>query len=364
MPIHEESFRIGVGRYLQGAGIVSRLGEEVARFGSSPLIIAGKTAFEIAGERVEQSLRETAEKTRVIIHTGTCNDERATEIAEEAKRDGFDVIIGVGGGVIMDFTKLTAHFAGLPVLLVPTSSATCACYTPLSVRYTPEGNTVGSKHYPNEVNGVLADTEIIATQPVRLLLSGVFDAIAKYVEIRHRFKGDIDAEYPIGLDYAYALAQQTYRFLLEKTSVAIEDMQAGRFTKELENLFFTTIAATGVVSGIARGSNQSALGHKFYETTRYFFPEESKPYLHGEIVGVGLLLQNYYNGEAEENEALLAWMRSFHMPCTVAGVGIDPSDETFERYYEKIRNSSSINKDDAEECARFRTALRYLWDLR
>ena len=135
-------------------------------------------------------------------------------------------------------------------------------------------------------------------------------------------------------------------------------------TKELENLIFTTVAATGVVSGIARGSNQSALGHKFYETTRYFFPKESRPYLHGEIVGVGLLLQNHFNGEEEANGALIEWMKSFDMPYTVAGVGVDTSDEAFEKYYEKIKNSSSINKANAEECARFRTSLRYLWDLR
>lgn len=366
MPIYEQSFRIGCGRYLQGAGSIDRLGEEILRLGSCPLVVSGPVAFELAGEKAEKSLRETEGIARyeVTVHPGTCNEERATEIAEYAQTNGFDVIVGLGGGVIMDFAKLCAFFAKLPIILVPTSSATCACYTPLSVRYTPEGNTVGSRHYPYELDGVIADSAIIATQPVRLLLSGVFDALAKFVEIRHRFKGDIDAEYPIGLDYAYALAQQTYRFLMEKTPTAIADMQAGKLTKELENLIFTTIAATGVVSGIARGSNQSALGHKFYETTRYFFPQESKSYLHGEIVGVGLLMQNHFNGEVQANDALIEWMRSFDMPYTVRGVGIEPTEENFERYYEKIKNSSSINRDNAEECERFRAALRYLWELR
>ena len=363
MPIREESFRIGCGRYLQGAGMISRLGEEVNRLGSAPLIVSGETAWRIAGEAAENSVKEGCSRYETVIHTGTCNEDDAQIIADLVHEKGYDVIVGIGGGVLMDFTKLCGYFSKCPVICVPTSSATCAAYTPLSVRYTREGNTVGSRHYPYEIDGVIVDSAIIATQPVRLLLSGVFDALAKFVEIRHRFKGDLDAEYPIGLDYAYALAQQSYRFLMEKTAVAITDMQAGNMTKKLENLIFTTIAATGVVSGIARGSNQSALGHKFYETTRFFFPKESRPYLHGEIVGVGLLLQNHFNGEPEANDVLLEWMNTYGMPKTVAAVGIDKSKETFEKYYEKIVASSSIDETNAEECDRFRASMEYLWNL-
>ena len=65
----------------------------------------------------------------------------------------------------------------------PASSATCAAYTPLSVRYTPDGRTVGTLHFDREVNGVLADSAILLAQPTRLYLAGVFDALAKFVEI-------------------------------------------------------------------------------------------------------------------------------------------------------------------------------------
>ncbi|MBO5269319.1 MAG: iron-containing alcohol dehydrogenase [Clostridia bacterium] len=272
MPIREESFRIGCGRYLQGAGKIRDLGKEVLRLGSSPLIVGGETALSVAGEAAMESIRTSCENYVLITHTGTCNDEDAREIAKLAEENEYDVIVGIGGGVMMDFAKLCAHFARLPVICVPTSSATCAAYTPLSVRYTPEGRTVGSMHYDYELDAVIADTEIIATQPVRLLLSGVFDALAKFVEIKQRYPDDLDAAYPIGLDYAFALAKHSYRFMTEKTSEAIADMQAGKLTQTFENLVFTTVAATGVISGIARGSNQTALAHKFYENTRYLFP--------------------------------------------------------------------------------------------
>ena len=128
-------------------------------------------------------------------------------------------------------------------------------------------------------------------------------------------------------------------------------------------MIFTAIAATGVISGIARGSNQCAIAHKFYETTRLLYPDAAAPYLHGEIVGVGLLLQNHFNGECENNEALLSLMRENGMPSSITDVGIARTEESFNEYYGKICNSSAIDKNNAEECARFRESLRYLWKL-
>lgn len=361
MPIKEESFRIGCGRYIQGAGYVAKVGDEVMRLGTSPLIVGGKTALELTREKIEKSVSEKCNKYEIVVHTGTCNDERAKELAELAAKKGYDVIVGVGGGVICDFAKLCGYFAKLPVINVPTSSATCAAYTPLSVRYTPEGKTVGSLHYGYEVNGVIADTEVISGQPVRLLLAGVFDALAKFVEIKQRFSEDAQS-YPMGLNYAYIMSKYSYNFLNEKTQKCIDDMEKGDITEDVENMIFTTIAATGVISGIARGSNQTALAHKFYETTRFLFPDSARPYLHGEIVGVGLLLQNHFNGEEENNKALLELMKKYGMPYRLEDIGVDKTEEFFDRYYKKICDSSAI--ESKEESERLVGSLKYLWEIK
>ncbi len=364
MPVKEESFRIGCGRYLQGAGYISRVGEEVKRLGMSAIVVGGQTALGITQNKIEESLRENNCKYLFIKHTGTCNEQRALEIAKIAVSDGYEVIVGVGGGVIMDFSKLCAYYANTPVVNIPTSSATCAAYTPLTVRYTPEGDTIGSLHYQDEVNCVIADTAVIATQPTRLLLAGAFDALAKFVEIKQRFKEDITEDYPIGLDYAYELSKYSYALIDKKISKGISDMQKGEITPDFENLIFTNIAATGVISGIARGSNQCALAHKFYEITRVMFNKSARPYLHGEIVGVGLLLQNHFNGEVENNDKLLDLMKKHDMPCRVSDVGIELSEEAFFDYYEKLKKSTAINAEDELECERLRKALRYLWDVK
>lgn len=363
MPIREESFRIGCGRYLQEPNALARCGAEVLRLGKAPLIVGGPTALSLTREKIEKSVKDAKLKYEIIVHAGTCNEEDAKTLAEKALKEGFDVILGVGGGVLMDFAKLIGDEAHLPVINIPTSSATCAAYTPLSVRYTKEGRTVGSRHYGYEVSAVLCDTEIIAKQPVRLFLSGVFDALAKFVEIKQRFNDDV-TEYPIGLDWAYTLSKKSFSELNAKTEACIKDMEKGDVTAVIEQMAFATIGVTGVISGIARGSNQCALAHKFYEATRALYFEESREYLHGEIVGVGLLLQNFFNGEVENNEFLLSLMNKYNMPNSLTALGVAATRETQDAYFEKLKNGSAIDETNEDELIRLRAGLEYLWGIK
>lgn len=362
MPIREESFRIGCGRYLQGKGYVDKTGDEVLRLGKSPLVIGGEKALGTVRENLEKSLSAKCNIYEIITYKGTCNQEKAKEFALLAKNNNYDVIVGVGGGVMMDFAKLCAHFANLPVINIPTSSATCAAYTPLSVCYTPEGKTVGTTHFENEVNCVIVDTEIISAQPTRLFLAGVFDALAKFVEIKHRFTTDVKG-YPTGLDYAYIMSKYTFELLNSKVQLCIDDMANGNLSDDVENVIFTTIAATGVISGIARGSNQTAIAHKFYENIRFLAPESSKFCLHGEAVGVGLLLQNHFNGEQENNKLILDLMKRYHMPYRITDLGVEKTDYVFNVIYDRICSSSAINKNDKNECEKFKKSLEYLWTM-
>lgn len=109
MPIREESFRIGSGRYLQGCGAIAKLPDEILRLGKAPLIVGGKTALEKTQTKIESSLVGKIAKYKIITYTGACYEERAMELASLAREEGYDVIVGDGGGVICDFSKLIAY---------------------------------------------------------------------------------------------------------------------------------------------------------------------------------------------------------------------------------------------------------------
>jgi glycerol dehydrogenase-like iron-containing ADH family enzyme len=163
------------------------------------------------------------------------------------------------------------------------------------------------------------------------------------VEIKQRYREE-DTCYPLGLDWAYVLSCHSYAELCAKTEDALADMAKGRESDCVEQVVFTALAATGVISGIARGSNQCALAHKFYETTTSLFHEEARPYLHGEIVGIGLLLQNRFNGETERNGDLLSLMERYGMPHCITDIGIPRTEQAMAEYADRLKNSSAIEK--------------------
>ena len=53
MPIREESFRIGCGRYIQGVGYIKKCGAEILRLGTSALIIGDTTSLKITRDKLQ-----------------------------------------------------------------------------------------------------------------------------------------------------------------------------------------------------------------------------------------------------------------------------------------------------------------------
>ena len=85
---------------------------------------------------------------------------------------------------------------------------------------------------------------------------------------------------------------------------------------------------------------------------------QTRPYLHGELVGIGLLWQNAYNGEPERNEELLSFMRAYGLPDSPAAAGIPISDESLATFFEAIYSNPKMKNEDG---ARLRATLEELW---
>ena len=85
--------------------------------------------------------------------------------------------------------------------------------------------------------------------------------------------------------------------------------------------------------GDSRGKYANVLGNLrgIHTPQREIYTRRTVGSLHfkREIVGIGLLLQNYFNGEEENNEYLISLMKKYGMPHTVSGVGAALSGEFF-----------------------------------
>lgn len=288
--IPDTAWKFGCGRYLQGADALEHLKEEIDRLGGKPFVIAGPHAWQAVLD-AEPAL-SALQGWQLSALRRPVPPSPSREAGTRRSAD-VSVLVGVGGGRIMDLTKLAGQLAHKPVINVPTVTATCAACTPLSVMYTEEGRTVGTWFHPTEVDAVIADTRVLAVQPVRYASSGILDSLAKACEIAHH--GARALEKP-DMRAASFMAEYLFDRLMAIYEKAIADIERRELTAEVDELAFLTLAVTGMISGTARGSLQSAIGHAVYEEARKQFPRETACALHGEIVGVGLIYQTRYTG--------------------------------------------------------------------
>ena len=317
------AYKLGSGRLIFEHGALRHLGSEARRHGHRALVIAGEHAWQTAGEAVSHSLWETGFPFVCEQYAGACSEEKAHDIARRCREEGFDLLIGVGGGRMMDLIKMGAAVAGLPVLTVPTIAATCAAYTPLSVVYTPEGACRGSWYLRDEVQGVICDLDVLCRQPSRCLAAGILDSMAKYIEIQHYREMDVSRR--ADLMTAAMLAEMMYRELSVRGQEAVEELAEGKPSEAVERCVFHTIVTTGLISGMARGQHQSALAHALYEALRSLHTRDCAGYLHGELVAVGLLLEARYTGLPEEEACVRGMLEKWGLPTSLAalGVGVD-----------------------------------------
>jgi glycerol dehydrogenase len=88
------------------------------------------------------------------------------------------VVVGAGGGKVLDTARPAAADLDLPVVSRPTVASGHAPCSALSVVYTEEGGFQEYRFYRKNPDLVLVDTQVVAQGPPRLLVAGMGDALA------------------------------------------------------------------------------------------------------------------------------------------------------------------------------------------
>ena len=353
----DTAIKFGAGRVRAEQGLIAQLGEEMARFGKKMFIVAGPRSWDAVKEQLEPSRKAAGVEWELEIYTGWCCYEGAEELAAKAHAAGCDEIVGVGGGKIMDFAKAVGEVAKLGTINIPTSASTCAPFTCMSVMYTVEGGKKTSWRFDHEIDAVYMDYDVIAACPHRYNAAGILDAMAKKIEMlngRPEMKLD---DNPIDVFTAYNMAAYVYDVLAERGQQAIEDNRAGVYTKTLGDVAFLNVITTGVIANTTKSFRQSELAHVIYDGVRTHFTHEAADAIHGEIVGVGLFCQLYFNGLKEAEEELRTYMKAMDLPTTLGEIGIEPTEENIATIEEYIVNSRHYNSDDPADRVRLHEAV-------
>ena len=393
MTIHEfptgkdPAFLFGCGRFRMEQNLLEHSAEEILRFGRKPLLVCDDNSHAVAFDKVAASLAAAGVELRELRHNGFCCRDDALAYAESDTLQGVDVVLGCGGGVVCDFSKCIAHLAGAPLVTIPTSSAQCCAFTPIAVCYSREGRYISTTHFPLEIASALLDTTVLSRQPSRLLAAGALDAMAKKIELEFwtqldgmdRGAREAGATNPLPCDpcipwskaslpapsgIAAAISDFIYADLDAKVDAALVDLAAGEPTPALRDVFFDSIVGAGIVSGIAGGSRQVALAHRFYFFARQRDPETGRRFTHGELVAVGLVMQHAYNGKPAEAEALAARLRGWGLAASVAELGLPTGPDELDACADFISATKTMKAAVAIDPAapsRLREALKAVY---
>ncbi len=340
----DSAIKFGAGRYIQDKNVLEKCGSEIKRFGKKAFVIAGETAFSVVEERLIAGFKEVDLDYEINIYTGTCSYSSAEKFAQMSKELGCDEIVGIGGGVIMDLAKAVGEIAKLGVVNIPTSFATCAAFTTISVMYDENGKKVDDWRYEHEIDAVLVDMDVIVNCPSRYACSGMLDAMAKKIEILNGRSEMLLEDTSVDLFTAYIMASYTYDVLYKNAKQVVEDLNNKKLTKLVHDFTYICIAATGVLANMTKSYSQSALGHSLYDGIRVYFTEEAKKSLHGEIVAVGLFTQLHYNYSSSEKDKLKAFMSELGMPVSISDLGIEGTDENLDILEKHLINSPYVEE--------------------
>ena len=200
----------------------------------------------------------------------------AANLAKKISIENINVVIGFGGGRVLDTAKYAAYISRAVYICLPTTLSNDSLASPFSV-LTMEGKS--RKTLPCKIpTAVIVDTAMIEKAPVSQTLSGIGDTIGKYTAVYDWMLAGKAGNAKVD-DFAYAIASMCY------DSVAHSD------SKDLKSKgFMMTLSRSLVMGGLAMeiaGSSRPCSGseHLFAHAIEEYYPDIKVS--HGLAVALG-----------------------------------------------------------------------------
>lgn len=298
------------GHVVIGPNVVDLLGEVVHQVVETRhvILVTDKDVFRIVGKRALNALTEDKFDVEILMIKGATSNavEEAQEIIQKHKAG---LIVGCGGGSVIDTAKLSSARENRPFISVPTIASHDGLSSPRA-SIKEKGKSVSIQgHSPI---AIVADTKVVAEAPFRFTSAGCGDLIANITAVRDwRLANTLGYEY-YG-DYAASLSLMSARIIINNSQmIKPNDVQSARLVLE-------ALIASGIAMGIA-GSSRPSSGaeHKFSHALDQLAPE---PALHGEQSGLGTIMMAYLHGiNWQEIRDALSAVRA---PTTAKQLGIE-----------------------------------------
>jgi glycerol dehydrogenase len=312
-----EQVAVFPGRYLQAEGAMRLLAREIRRLGSNALIVAGGSA---ARKLIPDHLPMWRESVQVSVEPfgGETSEEEIQRLTEVAKARRCDVVVGMGGGKVIDTAKAVGHAVQARTAIVPTVASSDAPTSAVAVLYTRDGVFSRCLFLPRNPDLVLVDTRVIAEAPVRFLVAGMGDALATWFEAESCRRACACNECAgLGTLTGYRLARLCYDTILAHGLAARHACEQMVVTAALSNV----VEANTLLSGLGFECGGLAAAHSIHNGLTRLLP--THPYLHGEKVAIGVLAGLFLSGQPHQLvEEVYQFCESIGLPTTLADIGL------------------------------------------
>ncbi|AXV38382.1 MAG: NAD(P)-dependent glycerol-1-phosphate dehydrogenase [Methanobacterium sp. BRmetb2] len=294
-----------------GVGVIKKTGTicKDLRFSGKVLVVTGPKTLKIGGEKATESLQNEG------FDVETVKIDEASEKAVSSVEnfiDSVSVVLGVGGGKVIDVAKMASTRSNIHFISVPTAASHDGIASPrASIR--SEKGTVSLQAQPPI--GVIADTEIISKAPFKLLAAGCGDIVSNYTAIMDwKLANRLLNEYYSSS--ASALSLMTAKMIIKSADAIKEGLV------ESSRMVVKALISSGIAISIA-GTSRPASGseHKFSHALDIICP---KPALHGEQCGVGTIMMMHLHGA--DWKFIRDALKTLKAPTTAHELGIEPED--------------------------------------
>ncbi len=298
------------GKYIQGKKALNELKYLTELFGSRGLLLASPSV--VAHVLPKYQFENGWDWIHIDTFQGECCREELERLVAKVHQDKTDVIVGMGGGKVIDIAKIVADSTGIPVIVVPTIASSDAPCSGCGVIYSRDGIFEGVHYLKMNPQAVLVDESIIAQAPTRFLVSGMGDALATWFEARScKSSGSANECSGYATHTAMAIAHLCYKTLLKHGIQAKTDC----------DLFVTSEALSAVIeanilmSGLGFESCGLASAHSIHNGLTVL--EETHTFYHGEKVAFGVLAGlHLIEAGIKEKDTVYCFCESVGLPTT------------------------------------------------
>jgi glycerol dehydrogenase len=305
-------------RYAQGAGALAEAGMRIGPLGENAFVLYDRATRDLWAGHLRPALAVNCVSVCGAEATGEGAAIETDRIARAARVACADVVIGMGGGTVIDIAKAVADDLDAALVIIPTLASMGAPVTAFSVNNTDERAPGRYRLHRRNADLVLVDTQVIANAPVRSFIAGIGSALATNFEARAAAQAYATTMAGGWQTIAAgALARACWETLQEYSTAAIASVRAHRVTDAVEKI----VEANILLSGLGSESGGLAAAHAIRDGLTAL--PETQAMWHGEKIAFGVLTAlELAKASAQERRDVLDFCLTVGLPVCFADLGV------------------------------------------